>query len=649
MMVINSRKALAWALLVLALTLSVNAVLEPVVEVINTGPRILSVDTYSLYLDSTNNVPAASFAAPDKKTVYVRIKVRDDNGFSDVVLRGHVKIKIVLWNGTDETDYPRFGSSYVNASFESGSGIEATYRYSYMMDNYDETRLGTESPPLFYRVKVEVSDGEMNASSNQTSNNADYTYQCYIPPRPQQVLFDVSIDIPSNKKTIPPGESFYAVVAITKMSPAGLDDIQIDYSIIDPLNRTADQFSEMVAINSTIYRMPVLYLSNSSMQGRYTFRVSVSYLGTQAWSEAFFDVVLPVAPATTSTTNSITTTQVISNVTTTTRAGSSSGGGGSSNREETAVTQAATTIAPATTVATTLPTASNPGVSFYKYPPEVQAFSGDTKPILIVVENTGNVPLNDITVFLGGALKVEKVIPESVESLEPGERAVFIIDTKIPDNLAPADYNAVVKIISKDAVDERSMKFVVLARPVETAKVLNIQADELTKLADDIWSEAIKRGLGEDDASMEEVFSLLQSSKDLIGKARGDISGRNYDLSKVNMNAAKAVIEQSVLKLAALKAEKTAEINTIFVPIKTPSEITPEWTAATVIAVTALTLLGSDLFLKRRKGKRLEELYDLRVTKDKIFGHMGHGHKTSVAGSAHDNKETLNTIREKIK
>lgn len=268
MMVIKSRKALAWALLVLSLTLSVNAVLEPVVEVANVGPQIISVSTYSLYLDSANNVPATSFTAPDKKTVYVQIKVRDKNGFSDVVLRGNVSVKIVLWNGTDESDYDTFGSSYVNASFESGSGIDATYRFSYMMNNYDETRLGTESPQLFYRVKAQVSDGTDTSTSNLTDNNVDYTYQCYIPPRPPiQVLFDVSIDIPSNKKTIAPGDSFYAAVAITKMSPAGLDDIQIDYSIFDPLNRTADHFSEMVAINGTIYRVPVLYLSNSSRPG----------------------------------------------------------------------------------------------------------------------------------------------------------------------------------------------------------------------------------------------------------------------------------------------------------------------------------------------------------------------------------------------
>lgn len=296
-----------------------------------------------------------------------------------------------------------------------------------------------------------------------------------------------------------------------------------------------------------------------------------------------------------------------------------------------------------------MPPESISEVSFYKYPPEVQAFSGDSKPILIVVENTGNVPVSDVTVFLGGALSVEKVIPESIDSIEPGGRATFIIDTKIPDNLAPADYNAVVKIISKDAVDERSMKFVVLARPVETAKALNVQADDLNKLADDVWSEAIKSGLGEGDEGMKEIFDLLQSSKDKINAARGDITGRDYNSSLENMEAAKRHIEESVMKLAALRAKKASETNTIFVPIKTPSEISPSWVAAVVIAVLALTLLGYDLLMKKRKGKRLEELYDLRTTKDLIFGHIGKGHKTSAAGSSKGNKETLEAIKERIK
>ncbi|MFZ2455495.1 MAG: hypothetical protein WAX07_03360 [Candidatus Altiarchaeia archaeon] len=648
-MVTRSRKALAWALLVLSLTLSVNSVLEPLVEVVNTGPQIVSVKTYSMYLDNTNNVPATSFAAPDKKAVYVQIKVQDDNGFSDVSLRGNVKIKIVLWNGTGETDYPRFGSSYVDASFESGSGIEATYRYAYMMDNSDETRMGNEVLPLFYRVKVLVSDGEANASSNVSSNNADYAYQCYIPPRPPlQVLFDVSIDIPSNKKTIPPGDSFYAVVAITKMSPEGLDDIQIDYGIIDPLNRTVDHFSEMVAINTTIYRVPVLYLTNSSMPGRYIFRVTVSYMGTQAWSEAFFDVILP---ATTTTYSTPTTTRGVSNVTTTTQSSSTSGGGGGhTDPEEPAVTQT-------TTVATTLPVEPSPEVSFYDYPPVVQAFSGDSKPILIIVENTGNVLLNDVTVFLGGALNVEKVIPASVDLLEPGARAVFIIDARIPDNLNPADYNTVVKIISQDAVDERSMKFVVLPRPAETAKTLNMEADDINKLADDVWSEAIKTGMREDDVRLSEIFELLSSSKDKINRAREDISGRRYIDGKETMDSAKTDIENSVLKLAGIKSEKSSEPNVVFVPVEASTPLSPTWIAGVIIACLAIILVGYDLFMKKRKGRRLEELYDLRMTKDLIFGHMNarKGHKTSIAGSSDsgdkrgDNKETLKTIKEKTK
>jgi len=265
---------------------------------------------------------------------------------------------------------------------------------------------------------VQVSDGEATDSSTISSNNADYTYQCFVPPRPPiQVLFDVSIDIPSNKKTIYPGDSFYAAVVITKISPDGLDDVQIEYDITDPLNRTVDSFSEMVAINNTVYRVPVLYLRNDSIAGNYTFKVTVFYLGTAAWSKAFFNVI----EYTTTTTSSTTTTSTTAgeNVTTTTRKSGSSGGGGYTNIVETENTEAQTT--------TTSP--PKPEVSLQS-PSEVQAFPGETKPILVVVENTGNIPVNDVTISLTGELQIQKVIPEKVESIDPGSKAVFIVDTK---------------------------------------------------------------------------------------------------------------------------------------------------------------------------------------------------------------------------
>jgi len=112
-----------------------------------------------------------------------------------------------------------------------------------------------------------------------------------------------------------------------------------------------------------------------------------------------------------------------------------------------------------------------------------------------------------------------------------------------------------------------------------------------------------------------------------------------------------------VLKLAALKTEKAAASNVVFVPVNMPSSLSPTWTAAVVIACLALILLGYDLLMKKRKGRRLEELYELRATKDLVFGHIAgrKGHKTSVFGSSGecdkrgDNKETLKTIKDKIK
>jgi len=190
------------------------------------------------------------------------------------------------------------------------------------------------------------------------------------------------------------------------------------------------------------------------------------------------------------------------------------------------------------------------------------------------------------------------------------------------------------------------MRFIILAKPTETGKELTAQADSLTELADHVWNEAVKSGISKDDESLSDVFSLLQASKEEINNARKGIEDRQYNISQEHIAEAKWYIEESVIKLASIKAQKTTEkTNTVFVPIQTPQRMSPTWIAAVIIAILALTLLGYDLHARKHRGKRLEELYDLRTTKDQIFGHTRGGiHKTSRTGPA-GGKDTLSAIR----
>jgi len=147
------------------------------VTIVDEPPQINSVQTYSYYVNQTENTPAANFSAFGNRTVYIQVNVSDINGAAQITNYGGVKIKIVLWNTTDETTFGRFGQNYADATLEEANQIYAIYKYQYQMKNKDPSRTGTETPPLYYRVKAEVYDGEYLVPSDLTSQqNADYTY-----------------------------------------------------------------------------------------------------------------------------------------------------------------------------------------------------------------------------------------------------------------------------------------------------------------------------------------------------------------------------------------------------------------------------------------------------------------------------------------
>lgn len=145
-------------------------------DVTNVAPAIMSVTTYSNYTNCTNNTPSSAFG-PDE-TVYIQVNVSDANEHFDITDNGYVKVKIVLFNGTDESDFTRFGTNYsLSATLESGHDIYATYKAQFTMLSNDSTRFGDISPTGYYRIKASVSDGTNVTTSNISSpQNADYTY-----------------------------------------------------------------------------------------------------------------------------------------------------------------------------------------------------------------------------------------------------------------------------------------------------------------------------------------------------------------------------------------------------------------------------------------------------------------------------------------
>ena len=145
-------------------------------SITNVAPAIRSVTTYSNYTNCTNNTPNSTFGP--NTTVFIQVNVSDVNEHFDITDNGYVKIKIMLFNGTTESNFTRFGTNYsLSATLESGYDIYATYKAQFNMSSSDATRLGAQPYAGYYRIKVSVSDGTNVTTSNiSASQNADYTY-----------------------------------------------------------------------------------------------------------------------------------------------------------------------------------------------------------------------------------------------------------------------------------------------------------------------------------------------------------------------------------------------------------------------------------------------------------------------------------------
>ena len=579
----------AW-LVVLILSLNTYAAVTASVAVSNIPPTINSVKIFSSYTNASENSPSTNFSTPNNKTVYVQINVSDPNGFEDIRMNGFVKVKIVLWDTVDESDFARFGPDYVDATFESGSGTNAVYTYSFLMDDNDETRLGDEVPPQFYRVKAEAFDGSSLVESNTDPEQVgNYTYRGLV-------LFDLNIDVPENKKTIHPGDSFYATVEITKISPPGLDDVSIAYSIIDPLNQTVDYFTENVAINGTVYRLPVLYVPGDARPGRYTFRTLVMYLGVGSWTEAHF-VVTPAGHG-----------EQITN----------SGEG--------------------TITTTTIPQTIS--LDFYEVPSEIHVFQGETKPVMVIIENTGNVTVTDVKLVLDTSLKVENIIPETV-TISPGEKKVFILEVGVPENITIGAYQSVVKIVSPKVEKQAGITFVVSEKPSDYRKQLSQKIDELSKLTEDVWKEAVKVSASENTENISEVFNLLQRSKGKIVEAKEYMTYAKYNDTENSLELAVKFIELGVVELGKIRSQ----VNTQNQSNQTITQtiVQTKYTDLNWVVIIAFFLVALLFLLLLRKNSKLSrqvhEFYDLGRIKGMIFGKEAGAKKEGLESISDSGKE----------
>ena len=265
-------------------------------------------------------------------------------------------------------------------------------------------------------------------------------------------------------------------------------------------------------------------------------------------------------------------------------------------------------------------------ISLYKYPDEIYGFKGEEKPVMVVVENTGDLPLDGVTVFMAGPLEVTKVVPESIDGVEAGARKVFVLTISIPEDLAAGTYDVTLKAIAQHATDEKHIKLTVIDRPYGASREMDLKKkiEDLDALVKAIWNEAVEVGIGNDDKNILEVFRVLKSAQDGVQKARNSWQDGRYDATEAALAETRGYIENSVVSLAYLKSgkNKTEVKEVVSTKESTVYVLPPIFWAIAGIAVASFLLLVYQKSRKEKPGRKLEELYELRRTKDLVLGRI---------------------------
>jgi len=495
------------ALFVMTLFVCANAdVAQTQVQVANSPPTIDNIATYRNYTNRSVNIPATSFSAYNNtRNVSIQVVVSDLNGYYDLQ---SVKVKIVYWDGSVETDFPRFGSDYVDADFEYSTLTQSIYRYNFNMSPTDPTRLGTESPPLYYRVKARVTDSQTVVTSDLSdAENADYTYLSELP--------SFGIDISTDKTEYNPGDPVSAVVDITKYSPPTPKDINMTFELIDPLGNPIDSLEDSGVIDDVLTRTPTLGIPSSAYTGTYYFRVTVSYPEGVTSSQK----MIIVAPAGEEVTP---------------------GHGGH-------VVPTGEGIAPEVVQVSE--------VRFFNMPESISVFPGEERLVPVIIQSVGTAPALEISLEVDGIFPPILITPLKISSISPGSNGLFVFQLRIPQALAPGKYefNVIAKqkgvaiaydtfylYVSEPSEEPEMAKFEVLQQEIENA------FDTLRAVRE----ELLRKQAGGIDVS--DILSRLDIVEQYLELASSAFNNGLYDSAVQNLVRARQLILESVQKAGQL-------------------------------------------------------------------------------------------------
>jgi len=202
-------------------------------------------------------------------------------------------------------------------------------------------------------------------------------------------------------------------------------------------------------------------------------------------------------------------------------------------------------------------------IAMIDYPEGMNITQGGTLLFSVIVENTGELPLENVIVSLRGVLLDTEVFPSAVDILDIDSGQIFIIEVKAHEELTPGEYRLTLMAVSDYVAVKKEIVLFVMEKPdlpeeIERAR-LKAEIENIRGVIDRVWDETVESGLGGKNVSG--AFGLLKESKDSVDLATGYLEGKNYDKAREFIERSRNSLEESVVLLAKVNVtEKLVEV-----------------------------------------------------------------------------------------
>ncbi|MBI4163020.1 MAG: hypothetical protein HY513_05025 [Candidatus Aenigmarchaeota archaeon] len=250
---------------------------------------------------------------------------------------------------------------------------------------------------------------------------------------------------------------------------------------------------------------------------------------------------------------------------------SSSGGGGSGSSSSN----------------TTANTTKTPAISIIFIPETFNITQGNTTTKNIMVKNTGDLKLSNITLTITGLDDWVTIVPENVSVLDKNITQTFIVAIKIPSKADVNIYKATATVATNYSAAADTESFFINVLPSEETiendivPRFNEYSSQLEKYKNNL-TEFEKQGI-----DTGKIAALVNNAEDRLSKADMEIQAGNYFAAKILLDEAESLLNATAVEI--LEAKKPLNLLLIII-------------AVVVIGVAAL--VGYMLYPSKPKEER---------------------------------------------